>query len=318
MKENNIGGYFSLELPCTEEYHAQAMKLNTGRNCLEYILRCRAYKKVYLPCYLCTAALEPFAKLGVEYQTYSIGQHLELIEYPILNDGEALMYVNYFGVKDNYVAQLAERYGQRLIVDNTQAFFNRPVPGIDTFYSCRKFFGVPDGAYLYTTAQVDVDMEQDISFERMEFLCKRIDIGAEAGYRDFRAESEGLVGQPVKIMSRLTQRLMQAIDYEASAHRRRENYEQLDQALRDSNLLHFELGADSVPMVYPYMAKREGLRKHLIDNKVFVAQYWPDVLKWTNEGDWEHRITLQLLPLPIDQRYGSNDMERILSLLKES
>ena len=111
---------------------------------------------------------------------------------------------------------------------------------------------------------------------------------------------------------------MQAIDYEASAHRRRENYEQLDQALRDSNLLHFELEDDSVPMVYPYMTQREGLRQHLIDNKVFVAQYWPDVLKCTNEGDWEHKITLQLLPLPIDQRYGSDDMKRILKLLKGS
>ena len=44
-----IGGYFSLELPQREEYHKHAIRLNTGRNCLEYILRAREYKKAYLP-----------------------------------------------------------------------------------------------------------------------------------------------------------------------------------------------------------------------------------------------------------------------------
>ena len=44
-----IGGYFELELPCFPEYHAKAIALNSGRFCLEYILRCRKYKKVYVP-----------------------------------------------------------------------------------------------------------------------------------------------------------------------------------------------------------------------------------------------------------------------------
>lgn len=311
-----IGGYFSLELPCKEEYHPLALKLNTGRNCLEYILRCRRYRKVYVPRYICSSALEPFAKLGVEYQTYGINLQLELGEDITLGDSEALMYVNYFGLKDNYVAQLAKKYGHRLIVDNTQAFFNRPVAGIDTFYSCRKFFGVPDGAYLYTTAKADFDIEQDVSFERMDFLCKRIDISPEEAYRDFRAESDSLAGQPIKIMSKLTERLMQAIDYEAAARQRCANYDLLDQSLQDSNLLRLERTAGSVPMVYPYLCEHDGLRQFLIAHKVFVAQYWPDVLEWTAKDEWEHQVTRRMLPLPIDQRYGKADMERILALLK--
>ena len=57
-----IGGYFSLELPLIEEYHKNAIRLNTGRNCLEYILRVRGYKKVYIPYYTCEVILEPFKK----------------------------------------------------------------------------------------------------------------------------------------------------------------------------------------------------------------------------------------------------------------
>lgn len=37
-----------------------------------------------------------------------------------------------------------------IILDNTQSFFQKPISGIDTIYSCRKYFGVPDGAYLST------------------------------------------------------------------------------------------------------------------------------------------------------------------------
>jgi hypothetical protein len=63
-----IGGYFSLELPLREEYHKDAIRLNTGRNCLEYLLRARGYKKVYLPYYICDSVLEPIKRQNVEYE----------------------------------------------------------------------------------------------------------------------------------------------------------------------------------------------------------------------------------------------------------
>jgi len=74
-----IGGYFSLELPLREEYHKGALRLNTGRNCLEYILRSREYKKVYIPYYTCEVILEPFKKTGTEYEYYHINSELELL-----------------------------------------------------------------------------------------------------------------------------------------------------------------------------------------------------------------------------------------------
>jgi hypothetical protein len=33
----SIGGYFELELSRGEEYHSDAIRLNTGRNAFEYI-----------------------------------------------------------------------------------------------------------------------------------------------------------------------------------------------------------------------------------------------------------------------------------------
>ena len=66
MKE--IGGFFELELPQKKEYHSKAIRLNTGRNCLEYILKSNNYKKIYIPFYICNSILEPIRKLNIEYE----------------------------------------------------------------------------------------------------------------------------------------------------------------------------------------------------------------------------------------------------------
>lgn len=314
---NAIGGYFSLELPHYEEYHKNAIKLNTGRNCLEYILRSRQYKKVYIPYYTCEVILEPIQKLNIAYEFYHINLSLEISDEIHLHKGEALLYTNYYGLKQRYVEVLAEKYEQRLIVDNTQAFYAKPNLGIDTFYTCRKFFGVPDGAYLYTDKLLDVELEQDQSYERMLSLTKRIDLSPEAGYQDFHDISKSLVGQPIKRMSKLTLRMMQGIDYEAATKRRRENYLLLHEALGKENSIVLPLDDDAVPMVYPYLIPVKGLREKLIENKVFVARYWPNVLNWIHETDMEYDLVTLLVAIPIDQRYGQEDMKYILDRIND-
>lgn len=312
---NPIGGYFPLELPHYEEYHKDAIRLNTGRNCLEYILRARGYKKVYIPYYTCDVVLEPFKKLSIPYEYYRVDIHLEIRDKIEPKDGEAMLYTNYYGLKQRYAEKLAKQYGSRLIVDNTQAFYSKPIAGIDTFYTCRKFFGVPDGAYLYTDRLLDVELEQDQSYERMLSLTKRIDLSPEAGYQNFRDTSNALVGQPIKRMSKLTQRMMQGIDYEAVAERRRTNYQMLQEVLGKENNIELPLEDDAVPMVYPYLVPVKCLREKLIENNIFVARYWPSVLNSTVPDDIDYLMAYQMQPLPIDQRYCEEEMNRIIEIV---
>lgn len=310
-----IGGYFSLELPTTEEFHKDAIHLNTGRNCLEYILKTRKYKCVHIPYYTCEVILEPFTKLGIDYKFYHINKNFDIVEKIKLDRGEALLYTNYFGLKQHYVEQLPERYGQNLIIDNTQAFFAPRIPGIDTFYTCRKFFGVPDGAYLYTDKPLDEDLEEDVSFNRTNHLLKRIDLSAEEGFSDFRIADDGLDGQPIKRMSKLTMRLMQSINYDDTVKIRRENFLYLSKHLATTNRLHLALESDAVPMVYPYYTGQAGLRDKLIYNRIFVAKYWPNVIEWTHPEDLEFQMAQNILPLPIDQRYDVADMDSIIHII---
>lgn len=309
--QNAIGGYFELELPTHQEFHSDAIALNSGRLCLEYILRCRKYSKVYVPYYTCDSAIEPIIKLGISYEFYHINEEYRIVKDVELKDDEALMYTNYWGLQSEYCSDLSKRYGKQLILDYTQAFFASPISGIDTFYSCRKFFGVPDGGYLYTDAQADFMIEQDISYTRVDSLIKRIDLSPEAGYDDFRKCSETFHLIPILSMSKFTRRMMQSIDYEAVAQKRRDNYEYLREALGGRELL-----INEVPMIFPLMVEEgQMLRKHLIQNQIFVAKYWPNVDDWAGNDAIETLMANNTLPLPIDQRYGMEDMSRIINII---
>lgn len=312
-----IGGYFSLELPLREEYHKDAIRLSTGRNCLEYILLARGYKKIYVPYYTCEAVMEPINKLGVPYEYYHVDFHFDIIDHLTLKADEALLYTNYFGLKQRYVEQLESQFGTHLIVDNTQAFYAKPLPGIDTFYTCRKFFGVADGAYLYTDKLLHEEFEQDESYNRMLHLVKRIDQSAEKGFVDFRKVEDELDNQPIRTMSKLTLRIMQSIDYEATAKKRRDNFLTLHKTLGNKNNLEMQLDEDAVPMVYPFISKNDRImRKELIDKKVFVAKYWPNVDNLTNYES-EYELANRIIPLPCDQRYGKKEMNLIIKILRD-
>jgi len=313
---NEIGGYFELELPRGEEYHINAIRLNTGRNAFEYILRAKGYIKAYLPFYTCDVMLESIKKLNINYQFYTIDKQFRpIFDFSSVEDNAVFVYTNYFGLCDKLVKEVSEKC-KNLIIDNSQAFYSLPLSGVDTFYSPRKFYGIPDGAYLYTDTLLDNNFETDISHQRFEHLLGREDIGAKEFYAAFKRNDEALSNQPIKLMSKLTQKLLSGIDYKTIAKIRRENFIFLNSKLSDRNELNLNLDYSSVPMVYPFLVNEgEQLKKILILNSVFVATYWPNVLDWVDENDFEYELNERMIALPIDQRYSETDMGKIVNII---
>ena len=118
-------------------------------------------------------------------------------------------------------------------------------------------------------------------------------------------------------MSLQTQVILSHIDYGAIIAKRRYNFQYLSSALGRSNLLHLpSVDSFACPMVYPFMTDDKTLKGRLIENKVFVARYWPNVLEWSKEGDIEHRFATEIIPLPIDHRCGECDMREIIKIIK--
>lgn len=308
-----IGGFFELELKRGTEFHTSAVKVNSGRNALKFILRHGNFAKVYLPEYVCSSLQESIQDLGVDHELYPLDLNFTPIFRRSLTAGESFLYVNYFGLYDHVVESLQAIHPD-LIIDNSQAFFSQPSSGVESFYSPRKFFGVPDGGYAYSRFKVN-PVERDQSFSRCDHLVRRLDLDATSAYEHFQKNEEGFPGMPVRTMSRLTQRLLENIDYPEVIQSRRTNFLYLHDRFESINLLSIDLRSESVPMVYPLVVEKPGLREHLIDHQIYVAQYWPEVLRQSHRGSHAYYMTTHLVPLPIDQRYTTADMERIHELI---
>ena len=184
-KKESIGGYLSLELSNLNTlYHDNAYALNTGRNALEHILRCKNYKHVYIPFFTCEVILEPFIKTKTPYSFYHINNCFQ----PILGQiksYDAILYTNYFGLMNDDIEKLSNRYSN-LIIDNSQAFYDYPLRNNPTFYSPRKFFGISDGGFCYNAEEIPIEKYKiDFSYKRFLHLIKSIDTGKEDSYQEF-------------------------------------------------------------------------------------------------------------------------------------
>ena len=313
MKE--IGGYFELELVKKKEHHSDAIKLNSGRNSFRYILKAQNTQKVYVPNFICDSIIEPLENLNVSYEFYNVDKNLEIVQEINLSINEKLFYVNYFASKSKYIRDLAEKYGENLIVDNTQAFFEMPVIGVDTIYSPRKFFGVSDGGYLYTNKYLKEDLDVDISHGNSSQLLGRIDVSASIFYANYQEAEDSLTSRPIRKMSSLTSRILSSIDYDNAMLMRERNFYYLHSELKYINLIENDVSV-SIPFVYPLMIDSESLRDKLISNKIYVAKYWNEVLDRAQVSEVEKDLVNKIIHLPIDQRYNIEDMKRIVDVIK--
>lgn len=311
-----IGGYFPLQIDAGNEYYPDLIKLNTSRNALEYILQVKKYTKIYIPYFTCDVMLEPIHRLNIPYHFYRINEQLEPIFDFQIGATEGFLYNNYFGLKQAAVTKLSKTINN-LIIDNSQAFFSTPVPEIDTFYSCRKFFGVSDGAYLQLNTKDRLNLVSDISSYRFSHLIKCIDHGIEYSYVDFIDNEKTLENNEVKAMSRLTQTILSGVDYESAKNRRIENFNFLRKNLSSINEFRFEFPESTSAMFYPLLISKTGLKERLIKNRIFTPTFWPNVFKWTTEDMFEFTLARDAVYLPIDHRYNLDDMNRILTILKK-
>jgi len=317
-----IGGYFELaDLVEGGEFpHNDGVLLNTGRNALEYILRSIGkVKHIYLPYYTCEVVLEPLKKLNIPYTYYHINTSFEIANELKPNEGEYIIANNYYGIKDAYIEQLAAQYGDQLIVDCAQAFFAKPLPGVKAFYSMRKYVGVADGgvAYLGNLPDDLIDVkEMENTDDHDSHLFKRKQFGAEAGFADYQANEKKLDNQPIRFMSFQTKWLLDHIDYDYMVARRKVNYQYLQEALNGMNALSLpDMNTYACPLVYPFKAKtNRNLRKELINNKVYVAKYWPNV-EGMEGFETDYDLAVNVLPIPCDQRYNHNCMNRIIEII---
>lgn len=314
MKE--YGGYIEFENYHGNILHDGAISLNCGRNALAYLCEAKRIKKLYLPYFLCSSVPNLCNKIGVEYGCYHINEKFEPVFNQALGEDEWLYIVNFYGQLDNdYLVEWKRKCG-RVIVDNAQSYFQMPVEGIDTLYTCRKYFGVTDGAFLYTDTELSREISQDESFERMHFLLGRFERSANEFYSEYVANNKLFATEPVKQMSRLTENLLRGIDYASVAKRRQENFEFLNTELRNINEL--KLKSVNGAFMYPLLLQNgAAVRKELQKEKIYIPTLWPNVLEECPKDSLEYHYAANILPIPVDQRYGIEDIKYLVEVIKD-
>lgn len=318
----SIGGYLELELKReSKSIHNKAkLALKSGRDCIKILIKNKSLRKIYIPYYACEAVIEPLKTLNVDYSFYELDENLEIKENNIeIDKNHSLIYINYFGIKDTYIQKLEQIYRNNLWIDHTHAFFYQPTNCLSWhFNSARKFFGVPDGAYLYGPDNNNLPSvktwEKNKKY-RFEHLILRHQNKVQDGYKIFK-QNEKMLGGKTYRMSELTEILLSQIDYNAVASKRRENYIHLHKALKNSNQFSsqvLDLQSSSVPFCYPYLPKNVINKHYFWDQNIFVPIFWSDTLKRSPFGfNWEKHLSFALLPLPIDHRYNSHEMDIII------
>ena len=310
MNRNEIGGYIELDRFTGAMLHDGAIALNCGRNSLGYILKAKKIKRLWIPFFLCDTVSEICKKENTEIKYYHIGyDFLPCIAES--DDSEWVYIVNYYGQLSNEKIKLLKQKYKNIIVDNAQAYFQLPVDGVDTLYTCRKYFGVADGAFLYTDSLLNEKLEQDESFDRMNFLLGRFERTASEFYAEYSANNQFFANEPIKRMSKLTANLLHAIDYEFVKQRRTDNFAFLHEQFKDINKL--DLIVPEGAFMYPlYIENGAEIRKKLQAEKIYIPTLWPDVFELCDENDSEYDMAKNILPLPVDQRYSMDEMKYIV------
>ena len=315
-----IGSFIELQLPGGHEYYQgkDVLRLNTGRAAIWHAFRLTGKETLWLPYYLCDSVRNYLKSKGVTLKYYHITPTLEPAADLQPKKDDAILLVNYFGIRSYaQMAAVMRGYDNPTIIDNSQAFFCPPVRGAYNIYSCRKFIGVPDGAYVIgdDAERFSEEYEQGYSSDTSLFLLERIEYGCdEVAYQHKLANDMRLDKEDVRLMSKLTHQILDATDYKTIIRKRKKNYDTACELFGWLNELQVgEISSEeSIPMVYPLVMRNDDLPSRLKQIGHYQGPWWEYLLEEMEENSVEYWLSRYMIPITIDQRYGAKELEYII------
>ena len=236
-------------------------------------------------------------------------------------DEDAVLLVNYYGIMSSQrMAELAKPY-KHPIIDCAQAFFCKPIENTLAVYSCRKFVGAPDGAYVVgkDAHKYVEEYPQCYSSDTAAFLLKRIEYGCEGkGYEARSLNEHRIDAEDCMKMSKLTRTVMDAEDYVYNQQKRKENFSYAHKLFGGINKLDPTkyIDGETIPMVYPLVIEDDDLLPKLQAAKHFQGHWWSYICDEQPIDSFEHWISRYVIPITIDQRYGREELDYLAGVVK--
>jgi len=347
--ERYIGGEFWYDevFTCAERQidGGKAYFLNGGQASLQVIcdyLEDHGIRDILLPAYLCPTIVDSFEQNNLNCGFYRIKKDfsidLEDLKSKLFNK-KAVFFINYFGFLHSketldFLTDIRNS-GVVLIEDNVQSVLNKNIIGNFAFNSFRKF--VPyDGSYLYSDYNLDKYIEKYKSVEntriplvrqarslKRDYICG--DLKAETLYLEkFNLAERAYYTDRAVLGDSDEQNCIERVDWKKVISVRRWNYNYLSGFIENSGNDYLEMifprsGYRDYPIglpVYVKNKKRDELRKKLYQHGIFLPVHW-DIGKDTrlNQMVESLRISEDILTLIIDQRYGEEDIYRMMKYI---
>jgi hypothetical protein len=350
QKRRSIGGDFEFNIDDLKKKPGNGIPLcgpkgtwtASGRSAFSIVLkhlRNKGIGEVLLPAYLCESILQPVKALGFKYSFYHVDN--SLAAHPEPKSGTVVYLIHYFGWMNPSTGALRERTGKgfHLIEDASQALLSdwgyESKDEQHIVLSPRKYGPLPLGGWCSLIAGHSEPLPE------MEMLAWR-SLAARLVRRTYLAESDAPVdpeieefymsalrsveiylnnhpadaGLPGNVLS-----LVEGLDWIETGRRRRENWQYLNKRLGGYvEPLMPDLPPDVVPLGYVIrLRERDKVRARLAARRIFCPVHWP-LPDEISESLFPVEVNLSntFMTIPIDQRYGLDDMDYIADVLKES
>lgn len=339
----------SFDPACMSIHGSDLAATSSGRGALALILETIAQrfpgqeKRALLPSFTCHTVIAPFLAADYSIEYLPVDEDLRTqpahLEAAIRRTGPTVVLLHrYFGFDTlpgaAQVVREAERQGVAVIEDRTQCLYSgiAPLPSSFCMGSLRKWAGLPDGGFAVCCDGrlsmhpdgYDKDLEQAklaASYAKYRYLFENI--GEKSAFLDLYRRAEGILDQETAVyaISPAAVGIQTSLDLSALSRHRRENYQILLDGMRGCQWLRPifpELPEDAVPLYLPVAVRgdRGDFQRYLADASIYAPIVWPrpDMLPPVcKEAETFYQ---QLLCIPVDQRYGPDDMGRIINTIK--
>lgn len=347
--ENDYRPEHSLLLSDIKIEGSDAVFVSTGRSAENLVLdeigagNPHAAKVALIPPYTCETVIAPFLKHGYTLRAYPVREDLrttpEMLSRAIEESGASVVLLHSFFGFDSLpdCETVLRRYASREVVfieDRTQSLFSG-FPALPAAYvtgSLRKWTGMPDGGFAvcrdghFSVKPTEYDREltkakMNASFLKYRYLFQGI--GEKAAFlNEYRVAEDILDAQSqYYAISPASEAVFLQLDTSELRRKRRENYQVILDRTRNLDGVTpvcGELTGEVTPLYFLLLTEnREKLQIKLRQADIFAPIVWskseflPDVCA---EAGTLYRHSLCI---PIDQRYDTDDMERVVKRIRE-
>lgn len=324
--------------------------LSTGRSAICYAIKTIVErhpglkKTAVLPPFTCHTVIEPFLKAGYEVYYYPVQKDLTttsdtIMRTAIEHDASIVLFHRYFG-KDTLDGQIDKMcdflrgLDKYTIEDCTQCLYSDFDKSSADFFvgSIRKWHGTPDGGFAVChemkfgekplrSNQMLEEAKVKASYAKYRYLFDHE--GEKPVFLQLYRDAEDILESQTgfNAICSVSQKLQSNLDVRSLKTRRRENFLSLLSGL--SNLsgvkpLFDKLGNGEVPLYFPLVVnERTSLQVHLVKHDIYAPVVWPKAECLGAVCEEAEYLYEHLLCIPIDQRYGVDDMNRVIDTIKE-